>query len=141
MKQVFVITPFLLLLLAGHFQTFRPEVTTTVYARTGRHGADCTGSGICTISSSGGQAPPPPGYKAAMGYNSQGQVFLEFRYVDLPNEIVASQFGADAFEMQSDYPVPTSVLQAINAKDTMLILKAGFYPLNKSSQAVRITFN
>jgi hypothetical protein len=140
MKKMFSIVPFAFVLFAGHFNALQPEVATNVYARTGSRGADCSGSGICTISTSDGQAPPADGFKATMGYDAQGQIFLEFKYADLSSTVIATQFQADVFEMQSDCPVPVNVLQAIGAKGTVLTLSPGLYPLIKSSQAVRITF-
>lgn len=140
MKQLFSITPFALLLFAGQFRPLQPVVATNVYAGIGSRGADCSGRGVCTLNTSGGQAPPAEGFKATMGYDAQGNLFLEFQKRDLSSTVLSTQFQADAFEMQSDCPVPKNVLEAIGSKDTVFTLMPGSYPLNKSSQAVRITF-
>jgi len=135
------IAPFLLLMLSTQLSSYQPAFSTDVYARTGSRGANCSGSGICSISANGGQALPSEGYNAKLGYDDQGRLFLEFRYVDLPDEVIATQFNTDAFEMQSDCPVPANVLQAIIPTSSERVLKSGFYPLSKTSQSVKVTFN
>ena len=140
MKALFTITPVCLLLVGVQYFFPQPEVATNIYARTGSRGSDCSGSGICTISTSGGQAPPAEGYKASMGFDVDGHPFIEFKYVDLPQETISTQFNSDAFVMQSDCPIPGNVLQAIQTENTTLTLKAGLYPMTKSNQLVRITF-
>jgi len=141
MKQIFTLLPILLLVLAGQFRSLKPEVATNVYARTGSRGASCSGSGICSITTGSGQASLQSGYKATLGYDAQGRVFLEFKYADLPTGLSATPFNTDVFEMKSDCPVPADVLQALHSAETEIMLKSGFYPLNKTSEAVRITFD
>lgn len=141
MKQVFTINPLLLLILVTQFHASKPEVVTNVYARTGSRGIDCSGSGICTIEESDEEIPPTSSYRAIIGFDTEGRIFLEFKYADIPSHVAAAQFSTDVFDMQSDCPVPSNVLQSIHAEATELTLKSGFYPMVKTGQSVRITFN
>ena len=144
MKKHFALVPIALLsiVLYRQYPVHRnPQTSTLVYVETGSRGASCSGGGVCSITPpGGGQAPPPPGYKATLGYEAPGKLFLELRYEDIPPSIYAVQFNDDAFAMQSDCPIPASILKLIGAPDTMLSLKTGMYPTIKTAQSVRITF-
>lgn len=140
MKLLFFIPACLVLAGSAFMQPLQAPVSATVYVGTGRLGVNCAGTGICSIQTGTGQAPPPAGYKAKMGYDAQEKLFIEFQNVDLPNEVLKAQFSADLFEVQEDYPIPAAILQWIQSKDTVLTLKTGFYPLEKSSKSTRITF-
>lgn len=137
MKVLLSFAPFCLLLFAGAYFPTRSEISTNVYVGTGSRGSNCSGSGICTISS--GQTISA-GYKARMGYDSQGKLFLEFNYTDLPAEVRAAQFTSDQFEMQSDCPVPAEVLHTLTSSPAQLNLKQGLYPVDKREKSVRILF-
>ncbi|MFN0176689.1 MAG: hypothetical protein ACKVU0_18755 [Saprospiraceae bacterium] len=141
MKQIFFIAPMLLLLSWEKDYFPKTEMASNVYASTGSRGADCRGTGICSIQSSDNQTPSAAIYEATMGLDAEGKIFLEFNYTDIPADVTASQFANNVFVMESDCPVPTEVLRAIQANDTLLTLRTGAYPLIKSSQAVRIIFN
>jgi hypothetical protein len=133
MKALLNFVPFCLIL----FAVTRSETSANVYIGTGSRGSNCSGSGICTISS---DATSSASYKAKIGYDSHGKLFLEFDYIDLPAEVRAAQFGADQFEMQSDCPVPADVMQSIHSEPYELNLKQGFYPIDKREKSVRIYF-
>ena len=137
MKLLLSLAPFCLLFLAAAYFPNRSETSTNVYIGTGSRGSNCSGSGICSISS--GQTASA-GYKARMGYDSQGKLFLEFDYADLPVEVRAAHFSSDQFEMQSDCPVPAEVLHTITASPGQFNLKQGSYHLDKREKSVRILF-
>ena len=140
MKHFIVIAPLALFLLQGQFFKQNHETTTEVFARTGSRGANCTGSGVCSIRTSSGQVSSPDEYKAAMGLNAEGKIFLEFQYRDLPGAVMEAQFGQAVFEMQSDCPIPENVLQLIHASEQIALLKRGSYPIKKSDRTVRVVF-
>lgn len=135
------LVPLAVLLMAlQHAAPDHSPIATQVYASMGSRGSNCSGSGICSIGTSGGQAPAPTGYKAALGYDKEGRLYLEFEYANLPPAVVSAQFGNDSFQMQSDCPIPAAVLRSIASTDTTLALKEGVYALLKNIQTVRIMF-
>jgi hypothetical protein len=133
MKALLNFVPFCLFL----FAVTRSETSANVYVGTGSRGSNCSGSGICTIGSSPTQSA---NYKARIGYDSQGKLFLEFDYADLPADVRTAQFGADQFEMQSDCPVPTEIMQSIQSTSSGANLKQGRYLMDKREKSVRILF-
>lgn len=137
MKAQFNFIPFCLLLFAAPFWVARSEASANVYVGTGSRGSNCSGSGICTISSS---PTSSASYKAKIGYDSQGKLFLEFDYADLPSEVRSAQFGSEQFEMQSDCPVPTEIMQSIQPNSDGANLKQGRYQMDKRGTSLRILF-
>lgn len=137
MKILFNFVPFCLLLLAAPHWITRSETSVNVYVGTGSRGSNCSGSGICTIST---DQTSSASYKAKIGYDSQGKLFLEFDYADLPAEVRAAQFESDQFELQSDCPVPATISQTIQSAPVGLNLKQGRYLMDKREKSVRILF-
>lgn len=140
MKSLFSIVPILPLMFWANFTPSDQEVTTPVFARIGSRGANCSGSGICTISDYSAEAPEVAAFKATLGKDAKGELFLEFKYTDLPAEVLATQFGSNALVMQSDCPLSSTLLERIQASNTYQSFKTGSYTLTKSAQAVRINF-
>ena len=140
MKNIFSIVSITLLVFASHFAPFNQEVTTQVFARIGSRGANCSGSGICTINDYSTDSPEVAAYKATLGKDAKGELFLEFNISDLPAEVLASQFSSDALVMQSDCPLPSNLLERIQVTNTSRSFKTGNYTLTKNDQTVRINF-
>lgn len=112
---------------------------TDVTVGMGSRGANCSGSGVCTISSSGGGGSLT-GHRAELGYDPNGKMYLQFRIADLPTEVYAAQFGSAQFTMQSDCPLPPEVLDLLGSGESGLSLKTGTYPILITTQSVRVTF-
>ena len=119
----------------------RSEVSTEVYVGTGSRGADCRGTGICSIGTVGAQTSSVSGYKASLGYNAQGKIFLEFKYSDLPESVLTTQFSSVLFDMQSDCPIPPEIIQEIGGPQAAIVFNTGQYPMVKTSETLRIIFN
>lgn len=144
MKKHIRLLPLVCLVLVLMHLAFQPGKnqikTAAVLAGMGSRGADCGGSGICSIDPPGGGNVPADAYPATLGYDGQGRLFLEFDNADLPTSVLITQFGAEQFTMESDCPIPVQLLDAIESPVQDLSLQAGDYPLHKTGQSVRITF-
>ena len=144
MKKRFILLPLICLVLALTYWSFQPQKkpvkTTAVLAGMGSRGADCGGSGICSIDPPNGGNTPAEGFPATLGYDDQGRLFLEFENSALPSSVYAVQFCASQFTKESDCPIPLQLLNEIEAPVSALSIQAGVYSLQKSGQTVRITF-
>lgn len=140
MKKVFALSPLLFLLLAWNDWQSNSEIIADTHVGIGRTGT-CDGRGICSMSLQSGQAPAATESRACLGFDSEGALFLEFKYADLSNALISSQFSTDLFQVESDFPIPGSVLRAIQAKDTVRAIQAGFYPMLKTGQTVRVVLD
>lgn len=140
MKKVFTLSPLLFLLLAWNDWQANAEIIADTHVGIGRTGT-CDGRGICSMSLESGHAPAATESRASLGFDSQGALFLEFKYTDLSNALISSQFSTDLFQVEADFPVPGSILRNIHAKDTVRTIQAGFYPMLKTGQTVRVVLD
>lgn len=143
MKNFWMCFPLVFLATGLHrpHTTHPPLAATPVMVGMGSRGANCSGSGVCSISPpTGGQDYLPAVYRAMLGFDAQGKLFLEFLLSDIPADVYAAQFGSAQFVMQSDCPIPADVLNAVDAPDTTMMLKTGSYLFSANALTVRITF-